>query len=52
MPAMTHAAAVAPSRRIMAVDEAMTAGIALTAFSALILVIVLLAILVVPASIG
>jgi hypothetical protein len=52
MPATTHAAAAAPTRRLMAVDEAMKAGIAATACSVLILVIVLLAMLVMPASMG
>ncbi len=52
MPATTHAAAAAPSRRIMAVDEAMKAGVAATACSVLILVIVLLAMLVAPVSMG
>ena len=52
MPATTNAAAVAPSRRTVALDEAMKAGIAATACSVLILVLVLLVMIVVPASIG
>jgi len=52
MPATTHAAAAAPTRRLMAVDEAMKAGIAATACSVLIIVIVVLAMLVMPASMG
>lgn len=52
MPAKTHAAAPAPFRGAMAVDEAVKAGIVAAACSVHILVIVLLAMLTVPASIG